>query len=227
MNTHLDPNPRHLLLASGSPRRRELLALLGMPFWVTVPNVTEAPRADESPPVLVARLSRAKAQAACPQASLRRYDAIVACDTIVALDGELLGKPRDASEATAMLHRLRGRSHTVYSAVTLVEPTTQREVTDAAETRVTMRTYTDAEVIAYVASGDPLDKAGAYAIQHPEFHPVATIQGCYANVMGLPLCHLTRCLHAWGIAPPHDVPTACQSHVGHQCSAYAKILNER
>ena len=243
----------NLCLASASPRRRELLALLGIPFWVTTANVVEIPQEGESPAALVVRLSQVKARAVCSEPSFEQSrracpacsehsrgecsrkaaiypDAttiIIACDTVVALDGELLGKPRDATEATVMLRCLRGRSHAVYSAVTLLEPSTGRALTDVAETQVTMRAYTDAEIAAYVASGDPLDKAGAYAIQHPGFHPVAGLQGCYANVVGLPLCHLTRSLRAWGIEPPHDVPAACQSHAGHHCPVYATILNDQ
>jgi len=246
----------HLLLASQSPRRRELLALLGIPFEVTASNVTEVPRADESPVALAIRLSQAKARAACseasPQPSLRRlriasaaeqfpmdkdasgfksthkpsqgFDAIIiACDTVVALDGEMLGKPRNAAEATAMLRRLRGRRHTVHSAVTMLETTTGHTLTDVAETQVVMRAYTDAEMAAYVASGDPLDKAGAYAIQHSGFRPVAELRGCYANVMGLPLCHLIRCLRVWEVEPLQDVPTVCQAHTCHHCSVHARM----
>jgi len=211
----------YLLLASQSPRRRELLTLLGLPFAVTVTNVVEDPLTGEPPAATVVRLSRAKAHAA----PVRPDVVIIACDTVVALDGELLGKPRDATEATAMLRRLRARPHTVYSAITLLETATGRALTEVAETQVTMRAYTDAAMTAYVASGDPLDKAGAYAIQHAGFHPVAELQGCYANVMGLPLCHLTHCLRAQGIEPPHDVPAACQAHTGHHCTVYATILN--
>jgi MAF protein len=126
-----------------------------------------------------------------------------------------------------MLRRLRGRSHSVYSAVTLLETTTGRTMADVAETRVTMRAYTDAEIAAYVASGDPLDKAGAYAIQHAGFHPVAELQGCYANVMGLPLCHLIRCLRAWDVVPPLceiSVPAACQDYTGQRCPVHGIIL---
>jgi septum formation protein len=233
---------KRLLLASQSPRRRELLALLGLPFEVTVADVAEDPLGNESPAAAVVRLSQAKARAACPACPERsreergraarpeqgrgtRPDAlIIACDTIVALEGELLGKPRDAAEALSVLRRLRGRVHTVFSAVTLLEPVAGRTSSDVAETRLAMRTYTDAEMAAYVASGDPLDKAGAYAIQHPGFHPVAELQGCYANVMGLPLCHLTRALRAWNIESPHDVPAACQAHTGRRCPVYATIL---
>jgi septum formation protein len=253
---------KNLLLASQSPRRRELLALLGLPFKVTSPNVAEAPQTDEPPIKLVVRLSLAKARAACSLSPSIDPDTIytgernqvvtlakrqepgfkqaidccccaaavvIACDTLVALDGEPLGKPRDAAEATSMLRRLRGRSHTVYSAVALLEPTTGRASTDVAETQVGMRAYTDAEIAAYVASGDPLDKAGAYAIQHPGFHPAVCgeLQGCYANVMGLPLCHLTRCLRAWGVEPLRDVPAACQARTGHDCATYTIILNDQ
>jgi len=245
-----------LLLASASPRRRELLALLGLLFEVTVADVDEDPLADEAPATLVARLSQAKAHAAgaavgqafqpanagatvlpplpsdrptAPAPALAKPVVVIACDTVVALDGQLLGKPGNPAEATTMLRRLRGRFHDVYTAVTLLSasrPPTGRLSTAVARTRVVMRAYTDAEIAAYVASGDPLDKAGAYAIQHAGFHPVAQVQGCYVNVVGLPLCHLTRCLRAWNIKPLDDVPTACQAHTGRVCKVYADILNE-
>jgi len=210
----------HLLLASQSLRRRELLALLGLPFEVAVANVAEVPRTNEPPAALVIRLSRAKAHAVITYPDI----IVIACDTVVALDGEILGKPRDATEAAAMLYRLRGRPHTVYSAVTLLQPATGRALTDVSETWVTMRAYTDAEITTYVASGDPLDKAGAYAVQHPGFHPVAELQGCYTNVVGLPLCHLVRCLRAWGVELPRDVPAVCQAHTGHHCTVHTTIL---
>jgi septum formation protein len=209
-----------LLLASQSPRRRELLTLLELPFEATVTRVAEVPRPNEPPDELVVRLSQAKARAVVARSNV----IVIACDTIVVLDGEILGKPRDAAEATAMLRRLRGRSHAVYSAITLLEAATGRTLTDVAETQVTMRAYTDAEIAAYVASGDPLDKAGAYAIQHLGFHPVAELQGCYANVVGFPLCHLTRCLRAWGIVPSTDVPVVCRSHTGRCCGIHQRIL---
>ena len=156
------------------------------------------------------------------------YDAIIiACDTIVAHKGQVLGKPSDAEEASEMLRRLRGQPHSVYTAVTLLEKDAGRNVTDIAETQVIMRAYTNAEMAAYVASGDPMDKAGAYAIQHRGFHPVTRIQGCFANVMGLPLCHLTRRLRAWGIDPTQDVPAACQAHTDRHCVVYQDILNAK
>jgi MAF protein len=218
-----------LLLASQSPRRRELMTLLGLPFDTASPDVVEEPQADESPDELAARLSEAKAYAAESHCAIVvPYDTIiVACDTTVAFEGHPLGKPRDDDQATKMLRRLRGRAHSVYTSITMLERRTGRAATDVAETQVLMRRYTDDELAAYVASGDPLDKAGAYAIQHAGFQPVAQIRGCHLNVMGLPLCHLTRQLRAWEIDPPQDVPAACQAHIGRQCLVYESILEGR
>jgi len=215
-----------LLLASQSPRRRELLALLGLPFDLTTPDVAEVPHKDEPPVASAARFGRAKARAALAQLGGRRdcSTVIIACDTVVAHKGQLLGKPRDADEATAMLRRLRGQTHAVYSALTLLETASRRTVDDLAQTELVMRLYTNVELDAYVASGDPLDKAGAYGIQNAAFHPVAALQGCYANVMGLPLCHLVRCLRVFGVEPPQDVPAACQAYNQHVCTVYTEIL---
>ncbi len=244
--------PSRLVLASQSPRRRELLKLMGLPFEVTAADVAEAPRADETPVELVTRLSRAKADAASavpppvpgPLAETRGigraepdcqhrddvypHTLVIACDTIVALEKEpgetrVLGKPHDPEEAMEMLRLLRGNSHLVYSAVTVLDGA-RHTTTELAETQLTMRAYTESEIAAYVASGDPLDKAGAYAIQHQGFHPVREIAGCYASVMGLPLCHLTRCLRRWGCSPTTDVPTACQAHTDHRCEVYREII---
>jgi len=210
--------PFVIILASASPRRRELLALLGLPFRAVTAQVEEAPRPGEHPEETVVRLAWAKAHAV---AALRPATLVIGCDTVVALDGELLGKPATAEEARVMLARLRGRAHIVYTAVALVRD--RREVIRVATTTVRMRDYTDAELAAYVASGDPLDKAGAYAIQHPTFRPVASWEGCYANVMGLPLCHVVRALRAWTVVPPADVPAVCQAHT-ERCAVFADIL---
>ncbi|HDQ73589.1 MAG TPA: septum formation protein Maf [Chloroflexi bacterium] len=213
-----------LLLASQSPRRRELLTLLGLPFDLTIADIEETPGNGARPAALAARLSREKAQAVDGDAD----PIIVACDTVVALDDEILGKPRDAAEAAEMLRRLRDCvHHAVYSAITLRDGRSGRLVTDVAETQIAMRPYTDEELAAYVASGDPLDKAGAYAIQHPGFHPVAVWDGCYANVVGLPLCHLARALQAWGVPVTRNVPAACQAHTGQVCAVYGEILDEK
>ncbi len=217
----MNTNELSLLLASRSPRRRELMTLLGLPFEVTTADVTETPRPDESPAQLVLRLSKAKADVAEKENHHRAL--IITCDTVVALDDDVLGKPSDAEEALAMLHRLRGRSHTVYSGLTVLESINHRAVTTLVETQVTMRNYSEDEIAAYIATRDPLDKAGAYAIQHDGFHPVADLQGCYANVMGLPLCHLVHRLRTWGITPLTKLPVACQAHTGQRCLIHKQL----
>ena len=185
-----------LTLASGSPRRRQLLALLGLPFTVMRTEVDESPLAGEDPAATARRLSQAKAQAAAVRV---REGLIVAADTLVVLEGEILGKPADLAQATAMLRRLRDREHRVLSGLTLLNAASGREATDVVETRVRMRPISDEEIATYVASGDPLDKAGAYAIQHAGFHPVARLWGCAANVVGLPLCRLDTMLRAFSV----------------------------
>lgn len=203
-----------LILASTSSRRRELLQALGLPFRVVPADVDERQQTGESPAALVQSLSQAKAAAV----ATRYPDAvIVAADTVVVLDGLVLGKPADAQEAARMLRALRGRSHLVYSAVTALAAATGRQATAVSESHVWLRDYSEAEIAAYVASGDPLDKAGAYAIQHRHFTPVARIAGCYASVMGLPLGHLARVLAAVGVAVPVDVAQACQAVTGAEC----------
>jgi len=165
---------------------------------------------------MVRRLAQAKAQAA---AQRHRDGLIIGADTIVVLDGAVLGKPRDEEEAVRMLKALRGREHWVHTGLALVEPATGQETSRVVSTKVPMRAYSDEEIARYVASGDPLDKAGAYAIQHPGFRPVVLecLQGCYANVVGLPLCSLVEMLEAWGVRPATDVGFACQAHLEITC----------
>jgi len=208
------------LLASASPRRRELLALLSLPFSVVVADVDETDGEDESPQAMVQRLSRAKALAV---AARHPRALVVAADTTVALDGTSLGKPADPAEATAMLCALRGRPHQVYSGLTVARD--GQIVTELAESAVWMRDYNDLEVARYVSSGDPLDKAGAYAVQHADFRPAARVEGCYAGVMGFPLCHLARTLNRFEVAVPVDVPVVCQAHTGFDCRVFGEILS--
>lgn len=210
-----------LLLASASPRRRELLSLLGLDFSVVAADVDETNGDGEAPAAMVQRLSRAKALAVAAQ---HPRALIVAADTTVALDGQSLGKPADAVEATAMLQALRDRPHQVYSGLAVIRG--RHILTDLAESIVWMRTYSDEEIACYVASGDPLDKAGAYAVQHAGFHPADRVTACFANVIGLPLCHLTRTLAQLGVTVPADVPAACWVHTGFACQVFGEILGE-
>jgi len=173
-----------LTLASASPRRRELLAVLGLPFDVTAADVDETIPPGEDPGQAAVRLARAKAEAV----AWREWDALVlGADTVVILDGRSLGKPADPDEAMSMLRALRGRRHTVVTGVAFCDSRTGETRTAAPETAVSMRAYAHDEIAASIAAGTPFDKAGAYAIQDETFVPVERIDGCYCNVVGLPL----------------------------------------
>ncbi len=203
-----------LILASSSPRRQELLQRLGVPFEVVVADIDETQQPGEPPTALVQRLAREKALAVAARLAGR---AVLAADTIVVLEGAVLGKPVDAEDAAAMLRRLRGRPHTVWSAVYALDSATARQAAALNQTQVWMRYYDDAEIAAYVASGDPLDKAGAYAIQHSGFAPVEHIAGCFSGVMGFPLGDVAQVLRAIGIAVPREAAAACQPQFGLCC----------
>jgi len=212
---------RRLILASGSPRRRQLLSLLGIPFVIKSTAVDEGRIWGEPPTELVLRLSQAKALAI---RDLQPADLVVAADTIVVLDGDVLGKPKDADDATQMLKRLRGRAHMVYSGITVWHHATRQMISQLGESRVWMRDYGDDEVASYVESRDPMDKAGAYAIQHAGFDPVSHMEGCWLSVVGLPLCHLSRALARLGVQAPASVSAACQAFGQFNCSVSSEIL---
>lgn len=195
-----------IVLASGSPRRQELLARLGLSFEVCVADVDESRLPEEAPADMARRLSLAKAHAVAPS---RPGALIIAADTLVVVDQDVLGKPADEREAYAMLARLRKRTHHVLTGLALVDPARQRESVEVVVTRVTMRDYTDDEIHRYIETGDPMDKAGAYAIQAAGMNPVVCIEGSYTNVVGLPLCKVCHRLRAWGIPVPNDARTAC------------------
>jgi septum formation protein len=183
-----------LVLASGSPRRRALLRRLGRPFRVVVPDVDERALPGEDPARHVRRLALAKARAVA-----RRVPAglVLGADTVVALDGRILGKPRDARDAVLMLSLLSGRTHEVLTGVALVAGGARRGPTAVVRTRVTMRPLRAGEIRDYVAGGEPLDKAGAYAIQGGARRFVERVEGSRTNVVGLPLERLEGMLAAW------------------------------
>lgn len=205
------PEPISLVLASASPRRKQILRLLGAPFRTAAAGVDESPQPAESPPDLVRRLAQAKALAV----ARRNPDVVVlAADTVVVFEGAVIGKPADAEEASVILHRLRGRSHSVCTGVAVMQGGDDAGRVEVVETRVTMRAYTSGEIVDYVSSGDPLDKAAAYAIQHPSFRPVERIVGCPASVMGLPLCTVSQMLSQLGIAVPSRSARNCDPGSG-------------
>jgi septum formation protein len=226
---HPQGSSLQLYLASNSPRRRDLLALIGFEFMRLPVQVDETPLCNEDGKEYVIRIASNKAHSAT--AILDVCGLIIAADTAVIGEGgegasEIFGKPRDENEAASMLRRLRGRIHQVITAIQILSTQDALGRLDVCTTDVPMRDYSDAEINTYIASGDPMDKAGAYAIQHAGFHPVENLQGCYANVMGLPLCHLTRNLIQSGIPPRVNVPRTCQSALGYNCPVYLGILNQ-
>lgn len=216
-----------VLLASASPRRRELIKLLGLPVETTAADIDETPLDGEPADDMALRLSQAKARAVLAAPDRPAAALVIASDTVVSLDGEPLGKPVDAADARSMLRRLRARVHQVHTALTVIDQTTDRAVMELATSDVQMRAYSDQAIDDYIASGDPFDKAGAYAIQHNGFNPAENFQHCFANVMGLPLCHVMRALRQLGVQPINDVPQACQAHLGYACPVYEKILGDR
>lgn len=215
-----------LILASASPRRSDLLALGGWSFEVLPAHTDETPLPNEHPVELVQRLSRIKAQHVAK--TVRGQAFVIGADTLVVLEAEIIGKPVDAADAIAILKRLRGRAHEVLTGLTVLNTATGQSYTDLARSCVPMRVYADEELLAYVATGDPFDKAGAYAIQHTGFEPVDSIafHDCFANVMGLPLCHLLRRLRALGVEPATHLPNACQDFIPYQCPVFEQILSE-
>jgi septum formation protein len=230
-----------LLLASQSPRRRELLSFTGLGFEVTSADVDERILPDESPANYVLRLAEAKARASAlpsPSAlSLRErrpvpsplggrlgWGLVIGSDTAVVDVDEILGKPRDAREAEAMLRQLRGRTHQVYTAIAVYRPEDGLLETELCISDVPMRDYDDAEMETYIQSGDPMDKAGGYAIQHAGFHPVENFSGCFASVMGLPICHTARALEKAGVAVSADMPQLCQSSLNYECTISPAVL---
>jgi len=205
------------ILASQSPRRRALFALLGYPFEIIIPDVDEDLHLDAAAATYVALTARQKAEAVAaslaPAPEARRL--IVAADTTVALDESIMAKPGDSDEAWAMLTALRGRPHQVHTGVCVVDVATGRRLVEVHSALVTMRDYSDEEIAAYIAGGDPFDKAGGYSIQHPDFRPAAALSGCYPAVIGLPLCGLIRLLRQLDVPDRFDPAALVDAHQGH------------
>ena len=151
---------------------------------------------------------------------------MIAADTIVVDDNQVLGKPQNAADAAEMLRRLRGHPHKVYTGITIENSETGQHYDDICCTDVPMRDYSDTEIFAYIDTGDPLDKAGAYAIQHAGFHPVEGLSGCFASVMGLPLCHLMVGLRQFDLTLPGNLAERCQDLLDYACPIFDQILTK-
>lgn len=215
-----------VLLASASPRRRSLLSLLGWGFTSTSVALDESRHPGESPTEMATRLAVEKAERAA--AALTDVDYVLGADTVVALGDEVLGKPATRQEAGEMLRKLRGKSHQVITGVAFVDQRGGRSKTDACTSQVPMREYSDPELEAYLDSGSPMDKAGAYGIQDEGFQPVPLhgLRGCYANVMGLPLCLVVEHWIEWGVEPPFNAAHGCDRIDIQGCMVYP-LITER
>ena len=205
LDAQSEPSPfgvapsRRMILASTSPRRRDLVRAFNPPPEHLAPSVDEAlPQHGESPEHYVLRISAAKAASV---ASKIKGALVLGADTAVVLDSEILGKPNGAQHAIQMLAGLRGRAHRVVTGVTVLDSGTGRRACAAMSTDVTMRSYSDSEVASYVASGEPFDKAGAYGVQDEAFDPAHSLEGCYLNVVGLPVCRVVSLLEELGASP--------------------------
>jgi septum formation protein len=199
-----------LILASVSPRRRELLRQCGIDCEVLSADIEEDLREGEKPDATALRLAREKARGV--SRTLKGSEAwILAADTVGADGSEILGKPRDAAQAREYLQRLCGREHRVITGVCLLRTPKEEAFTAVELTTVRMRDYSPSELEEYLASGDGMDKAGAYGIQHPAFHPVESLDGCYTNVMGLPMCRVYDLLERAGSKPIRPLPEGCRA----------------
>jgi len=208
-------------LASNSPRRREMLGWVDWALRFSAANVDESQFENELPENHVRRLAFEKCKSLT---EIPENDFVIAADTIVVLDHMILGKPANAEHAYQTLINLRGRSHWVMTAVAVRQGNKETPRLETCKTEVKMRNYSDAEINQYIESGDPMDKAGAYAIQNKSFHPVIDFGGCMASVIGMPLCHLERTLRMYDSYQKTDWPKICQFHLKYQCPIIDRVI---
>ena len=214
------PPPQTLTLASASPRRRELMTALGLPFRIQPADIPENPLPNEPPQDMVERLSREKA---LKVAASLPDGLVIGADSTVIHRGQAIGKPRNDREARNMLRRLRNTTHHVCTGLTVTNAATGQTLTTSQTSQITLRNFSDAEIEASIAAGTPQDKAGAYAIQDTALRPAAHWQGCYPNIVGLPTCRLLEMLHQlnWPPPPHWQPPTANPCSPG--CPNLSKI----
>jgi MAF protein len=215
-------NRNRFWLASTSPRRREILTWADWPLETTSSNGDESMLENEAPQQYVRRVAELKSRVDLGNAS--GSDIIISADTIVVFAGKILGKPVDSQDAVRMLTAMRAREHQVMTAIAVRRVDQEKARLELCRSKVKMRAYSDAEIQRYVDSGDPLDKAGAYAIQDRGFHPAEGFAGCMASVMGMPLCHLERLLrrdadYAWT-----DWPSICQMKLEYTCPITSRVM---
>ena len=216
-----------IILGSASPRRSAFLRQMGLNFEIRAADIDETPLENESPTALVRRLAEGKAQAVVealpPNGPEEEAKLVIAADTVVAIGDQVLGKPVNEADARRMLKQLRTGPHQVHSAICLRSIGDGRQETRLNSSNVIMRAYSDEEIETYIATRDPMDKAGAYAIQHPEFAPVAELDGCFTGVMGLPLGDLTDLLAAFGVGVEAPLPDICEEHTTFACCRISPV----
>ena len=205
--------PVRIVLASGSPRRKELMSSLKIPFEIITSGVLEDIDYSLGPPEIVKALAKLKADAV---AETLQEGLVIGSDTTIAFEGKILGKPKDIDDAKKMLAELRNKYHQVLSGIALIDVSSNRFEVGAVMTHIKMRDYTDAEIDNYVSSGEPLDKAGSYAIQGKGGVLVENINGCFNNVVGFPLCELGSYLRTFDIELKVDGPI-CKLPSNHPC----------
>lgn len=199
-----------------------MLTWAGWQLETTSSNGDETMLEDETPQQYVRRVAELKSRVDLENAA--GSDIIISADTIVVFEGKILGKPKDAQDAAAMLASLRAKEHWVMTAIAVRHAGRENARLELCRSKVRMRAYSDAEIHSYVDSGDPLDKAGAYAIQDNSFHPAEDFSGCMASVMGMPLCHLEKLLrrsrdYAWT-----DWPSICQKKLEYTCPITSRVM---
>lgn len=192
-----------IVMASSSPRRQELVRSLGLPYVVHPSDADETVDPNLDPECIVETLALRKAQAVADvRKAAGEHGIVIGSDTIVVLDGEVLGKPMNEEDAVHMLTRLQGRSHKVYTGVAMIDAADEHTEVAHGVTTVHMKPWTDEQIHRYVATGEPMDKAGAYGIQGIGSTLVTQIEGCYFNVVGLPLSLVSDMLASYGIIIP-------------------------
>ncbi len=206
---------------SSSPRRREMLAWANWSINLASSSINESIRMGEQPEDYVKRLAAAKSKALD---KIPHEDFVIAADTIVVLGELILGKPNNEAHAFQILSELRGKPHKVITAVAVRQGGQDEPIIDICRTEVKMREYSDEEINRYIESGDPMDKAGAYAIQNHCFQPAVNFCGCLASVMGLPLCHLERTLRQFSHYQKTNWPQICKDNLKYNCEISERVL---
>jgi septum formation protein len=210
-----------IVLASGSKRRRELIQVFDASIDVIPSAVDERePLVGEAPDAYILEMALSKSQDVAKSAGSNSI--VIGADTAVVLNGRILGKPVDAADARWMLFQLRGRAHRVLTGITVIRKGSTAKASSVKSSDVFMRNYSDTEADAYITSGEPFDKAGSYAIQDPGFAPVERLDGCYLNVVGFPMCEVTRLLEEVGVkvslrddwSAPERCPVSCPVRTG-------------